>query len=226
MMTTSGTSLFGGLVSLVIVVAILALVAGVALSGSDLLNPNTSTANAEAINRATRSKSEQEAIDRKLQEARVEAELNRIRQETEARQRESEQALGLAVQRQQHELAQAELRNQVINSLLPTMAVTVMIAVLIISGGLTYYLIQSGRSRWGMAKAQSPTRVTNVDAWHDPAWRAQQINMARSNEVAQHWAELARQATSKPAPGGNGQHPPTSEPVKGTVGGTGQVVIQ
>jgi hypothetical protein len=214
MMTTSSTSLFGGLVGLVVVVAILALVAGAALSGSDLLNPNTSAANAEAINRATQSKLEQEALDRKLQEARVEAELNRIRQETVARQRESEQALELAIQRQQHELAQVERRDQVINSVLPMMAVAMMIAVLIVSSGLTYYLIQSGRSRWGMAKAQSPRRVTNVDTWHDPAWRAQQINRARANEVAQHWAESARQATSKPAPGGNGQPPPTTEATK------------
>ena len=45
MMTTSSTSLFGGLVGLMIVVTVLARVAGVALSGTDWLDPNTSTAN-------------------------------------------------------------------------------------------------------------------------------------------------------------------------------------
>ena len=249
MMTTSSTSLFGGLVGLVIVVAILALVAGAALSGSDLLNPNTSAANAEAITHATESKSEKEALDRRLLEAQVEAEEKRIRQETVARQRESdrafalavqlqkheldrihqeavaqqresEQALGLAAQRQQHELEQEERRNQVINSVLPAMAVSVIMAVLIISGGLTYYLVRSGRSRGGMAEAQLPTRTPNVDPWHDPAWRAEQINIARVNEVARRWAKLARQAASRSASGGHGGPPSTKESARDTTGGT------
>lgn len=225
-MMTSGTSLFGGLVGLVVVVAILALVAGAALSGSDLLNPKTSAAAAEAITQAMQSKSEKEALDRRLLEAQVEAEVDKMNQETaarqrqsllalafsaqrqqyeldrfhletEAKQRESEQALELAARRQQHELEQVERRNQVVNWVLPATAVSAMIAVLITSGGLTFYLIQSGRSRGGTAQARSSARATNVDAWHDPAWRAEQINLARVREVSQRWLELAQQATPK-----------------------------
>ena len=82
-----------------------------------------------------------------------------------------------------------------------------MIAVLIVSGGLMYFLALSGRSRLAIQAPQG-------GPWHDLAWRTEQIHNARSNEVVSRWLEMARQATGQRTPGGNGQHPTVNEPVR------------
>ena len=198
----SSSSVFGGLVGLMVLVAILALVAGGALSGSDLLNPKTSDAMARERLLAAQSKAEKDALEIKLQTARAEAELIKIRQETEARQRENEQAGEFAAQRHQYELAQAQRRDDIVASLLPKVIGAGALALLAICGGLTYYLIQAGNSRLVSAQA----KIVPVS----------QIRRACTNELAKRIATLPKQTDPRPTPSGNGKHPPQYEPAGAT----------
>jgi len=194
----SSSSVFGGMVGLMVLVAVLALVAGAALFGSDLLNPKTSDAIAQEKILAAQSKAEQEALARKLQADRAEAELAKIRQETEALQRASNQALEIAAQRHQYELAQAQRRDEVVLSLLPIVIGAGALALLAVCGGWAYYLVQAGNSRLVSAQAK--------------AVPVPQIRRACTNEMAERIATLTKQIDQKPTPSGNGRHPPEHEP--------------
>lgn len=248
MISTGGSSLFGGLVGLVVVVALLALVAGAALSGNDLLNPHTSEAIKQEKLLAAQSKAETEALERKLQSAQTEAELARIRQEIEARsqkeaadleayraQKEAEKdkaAFDLAnykaqeAIRLQAELArlQAEIRSrereleqnlalqhkratqdmELARDMQAMFSVAGGLAILIVSGGLTFSMVLYSLSRWGSGRTK--TRYTMV--WHDPIWRAKQVQGARTIEFIERQSALIWPVPRRSTVGGNGRFPP------------------
>ena len=134
---------------MIIVVVVLTLVAGLAVFGNDLLNPNTSAAKADAIRQVTQSKIDKGAI-----------EWAKAQQEAVVLQRQSDQALAFEAQRDTYELAQMEQRDQIVNSLLPpTIVAAILLATLVLSAALAYYLIQPGRSRWIAAQAQAPVKA-------------------------------------------------------------------
>ena len=191
---------------MIIVVVVLTLVAGLAVFGNDLLNPNTSAAKADAIRQVTQSKIDKEAIEwAKAQQAAV------------VLQRQSDQALAFEAQREPYRLAQMEQRDQIVNSLLPpTIVAAILLATLVLSAALAYYLIQPGRSRWIAAQAQAPVKAQaqalvavqapsqtqahagQTESWNDLDWRTEQIHKARAHEAAERWVELARQAAQDP----------------------------
>lgn len=217
MMPMGGTSLFGGLVGLVIVVAILALAAGGALSGSDLLNPKTSDAIWQEKTQAVQSKAAKDATDleayraqktaeiektnsdlasyKAIQAAKVQAEQEKIRQDVEARQRKLEQDLALARRAQE------------------ALMTGVKWAILVLSAGVAAFLGQLGYCRLMLARAQT----AQYDLWRNPAYREEARRQARQKEVGDREVALAWQsAAQKPTVGGNGKHPPKygPEPVK------------
>jgi len=192
---------------MIIVVVVLALVAGLAVFGNDLLNPNTSAAKADAIRQVTQSKIDKGAI-----------EWAKAQQEAVVLQRQSDQALAFEAQRDTYELAQMEQRDQIVNSLLPpTIVAAILLATLVLSAALAYYLIQPGRSRSIAAQAQAPVKVQaqalvavqapsqtqaqarQTESWNDLDWRTEQIHKARAHEAAERWVELARQTAQDPS---------------------------
>ncbi|HLF29016.1 MAG TPA: hypothetical protein VJG32_22035 [Anaerolineae bacterium] len=219
MMPITGSSLFSGLVGVVVIVAILALVAGAALSGNDLLNPNTSDAKAQEKNQATQSRSEKDEIDleayrtqkaveaekmnldlenyKAIQVAHTQAEQDKFRLEVEAQKQEFDQALVHQQEQAELDIAFARLARYI---LLGVGA----LAISVVSVGLTACLIRFSRSRW--APAQTPT--AHADIWSDPIWRAEQIRLARAQEVAQRQTALVREvAIQGSSSDGNGRYP-------------------
>lgn len=93
----------------------------------------------------------------------------------------SRQELALELERHQRELALIERRAQILNDLLPLAAGIVLLAGLIASGGLAYWLICLGRSR--LLTAQQVN-------WRDESQRAEVVRQAREAErqwrVASH----------------------------------------
>jgi len=204
---------------LFIVVIVLALVSGLAVFGSDLLNPDTSAAKADAIRQVTQSKTNKEAID--LADAQQKQAIDwanaqqkqaidwdKAQQEAAFQQRQSDQTLAFTAQRHQYELAQMEQRDQIVNSLLPpTLVAAILLATLVLSAALAYFLIQSGAARaqapvkvqvQALVAVQSPARIralaAQIESWNNLDWRTEQIHKARANEAAERWMELARQA--------------------------------
>jgi hypothetical protein len=207
------------MVGLVVIVALLALVAGGALSGSDLLNPKTSDAIALEKRLAAESKAAKDATDlqayqaqkaaeiekansdlanyQAIQAAKAQAELDRIRSEAEAYQRKLEQDLMLARLTTYTLLAGGTLTS------------------LVLGIGATIFLRQLGRSRLILARAQA----AQSDPWRNTTFRAEAKRQARANELAvlesaAVWQAIARRS----AAGGNGKKPPEPECVKAMPG--------
>ena len=198
-----------GLIGIVLVVVLIGIIAGLAISGSDLLNYNTNAAAARAQDQKTQEQSQRAAVDlqyyKAIQAARTESEKEILRLELEARQHELEQNLALQRERAEQDLELARLTRYVVLAVGP-------LATLIVCIGLTAFLIQYGRSLLVLAQNEA----ARAALWHAPAWRAEQIRLAREREGAERETALAQQTARRPATGGNGRHPPKSEPVKGT----------
>jgi hypothetical protein len=196
----------GSFFAIIIVVIVLALVAGLAVFGNDRLNPNTSAANADALRQVTQSKTDNQAIawDKAQQQGAIE--WDKAQQEAASQQRQSDQALEFTAQRNQYELAQMEQRDRIVNSLLPpTLVAAILLATLVLSVALAYYLIQPGRSGWIAAPAPlvavqslTQTQAAQTESWNDPNWRTERIREARAHEATERWVELVRQATQAP----------------------------
>jgi len=158
------------------------------------MRSHTSAANADAIRQVTQSKTDKEAI-----------EWDKAQQAAAFQQRQSDQTLEFTAQRNQYELAQMEQRDQIVNSLLPpTLVAAILLATLVLSAALAYYLIQPGRSGWVAAQAQAPalvavqspaqTQAAQTELWNDLNWRTERIREARAHEATERWVELARLA--------------------------------
>jgi uncharacterized protein (UPF0333 family) len=200
----------GSFFGIIIVVVVLALVAGLAVFGNDRVNPNTSAANADAIRQVTQTKTDKEAIAWNNAQQQGALEWDKAQQEAAFQQRQSDQTLAFTAQRNQYELAQMQQRDQIVNSLLPpTLVAAILLATLFLSAAIAYYLIQPGRSEWiaqtqAQAKAQaqalvavqSPaqTQAAQIESWNDLNWRTERIREARAHEATERWVELARLA--------------------------------
>jgi len=202
-----------GLIGIVLVVALIGTVAGLALAGTDLLNSNTSAAAARAQDQETWAQTQKAAIDLKLQQAKSEAEIEKITSDLEtyeaiqAAQAQAEKdKIGLEVVARQRELDQNLAFTRLTRFAILAVAT---LATLIVSAGLATFLVQWGRSQWVLAQAKAAQAV----AWHVPAWRAEQVRHARARERAERKAALGQQAVSKSATGGNGKHPPKGRPL-------------
>ena len=190
-MVSNNTPL-AGLLGIVVVIAIIGAISGLALSETDLLNFNTSAA--EARIRELEARSEREALQRKLDQ-------------DLAHQREQ------AKQNLVHQREQAT-QNLWLARLTRYVALIVgALATLIVSVGLTVFLIQYGRSRLVLAQAEATH--TQAAPWHVSTWRAEQIRRAREREVAEREAALGQQTTRKPGSGGNGRHRPKDKLIEG-----------
>ena len=89
--------------------------------------------------------------------------------------------------------------------------VVMLVATLVLSAALAYFLIRSGAAR-----AQAPVKVqdqawvavqssarmralaTQAESWNNPDWRTEQIHQARANEATERRVELGRQAVQAP----------------------------
>jgi len=161
---------------------------------------------ADAIRQVTQSKADNEAIAWNKAQQQVAIEWDKAQQEAAFQQRQSDQTLAFTAQRNQYELAQMEKRDQIVNSLLPpTLVAAILLATLVLSAALAYYLIQPGRSGWIAAQAQAPVTAqaqalvavqspAQTELWNDLNWRTERIREARAHEATERWVELARLA--------------------------------
>ena len=171
------------IVSFTIVMLITGVVVGLVVGGPVWANPSIQpdTASAQAL-----------SLDRTLEtayhwqewQAGLEASIEKNKQE-----------LAAAQERHDREVALIELRAQLVNSLLQIVTAAVLLAVLIASSGLAYYLACLGRSRLLAAQAQAAAQVN----WKDELQRADAVRLAR--EAEQVW-----RAAQQPAGNGNGHH--------------------
>jgi hypothetical protein len=130
----------GSFFAVFIVVVVLALVAGVAVFGNDLINPDTSAAKADAIRQVTQSNTDKGAIEWAKAQQQAAIEWDKAQQAAAFQQRQSDQTLEFTAQRNQYELAQMEQRDQIVNSLLPpTLVAAILLATLVLSAALAYY---------------------------------------------------------------------------------------
>jgi len=196
---------------LFIVVVVLALVAGLAVFGNDLLNPGTSAAKADAIRQVTQSKANKEAIGWAQAQQKEAIEWDKAQQAAAFQQRQSDQTLELEAQRNQYELAQMGQRDQIVNSWSPAVLAVTLVATLVLSAALAYFLIRSGAARaqapvrvqvQALVAVQAPARTralaAQTESWNDLDWRTEQIHKARASEATERWVELARQAAQAP----------------------------
>lgn len=166
-----------GLVSVLLVLLVAGLITGLAISGADVLNPNSSAAEAqiaaeEARMRLVQQRAEQAAYEEKL------------RIEVDARQRELEQNLRLA-----------ELTRYVVLG-------TGGLSLLIVSTGIATLMVFYGRSRLAYPNTPPASAAGN---WQDLDWRAEQIRLAREQEHRLRHNGSKPQTTTKTGAGGNGQ---------------------
>ena len=124
---------------------------------------------------------EQAGSDRYLDQARR-IEMEYLRQQREAEletlRAKYQQELALAEERSRREMELAERRAQVVNSMLPIIAAVGLLAGLIASGGLAYYLVCTGRSLALAAQAPAASQVN----WRNESQRAQAVRLAREAE--------------------------------------------
>lgn len=183
---TMSNSLFSGLASVILVIALLGIAVGVAVSNTDLLNFNRSAAEVEILKQTAQVQAQRDAIDmdnyQRIKAAKTEAELARLELEQEALRKERAYALTARQRLDQVWLIVGPL------------------AVLILVFALTLFLMQYGRSQLLMAQARS-TQVKMIQA-------------ARVNELTWRAANIAS-AGKVPAQDGNGHHPVKEPPWRG-----------
>jgi len=159
-----------------VVLLVAGVVVGLAVGNLPVADPMTGSAHAAPLN-------EQSDLDQSFDRLRKYIELSAL----EAKYKQ-EQAL--AVERQHYELEQMGARNQLTGILLQAVAATVSLGVVIISGGMAYYLVCAGNSKLRAV----PVTPGN---WQDASERAELVKQAREAE------RLWRQA-SQPVANGNG----------------------
>lgn len=180
---TVNTSVTSAVVALVLVSIVVGAVLGLALGESDLLNPYTHKAQAEAMEETNKFQSQKAAIDLEFyqEQLRQEAEFHRQQQEQELAHQRELQALALKW---------FEIRQSVLLG-------AIAVALLLAGGGLAFYLTSLGY------------RVLRQrhDPWQSAEWRESVRTLARSNEMLLRHLQLAGFQTASPVViGGNGHH--------------------
>lgn len=170
-------SITGALVSLVVVMVVIGLVAGLAFSDSDLLNPYRNWAEAERIRQEAAIQAQREAID------------------LQTYQREQELRLQALEQQQADERAYRQAWQETKLSLLriagTMVVITVGLAMLILAIALAFRIIAYARHVWIQSSAQVQ------------ATREQMCRLARENERLTRRLNLLEQEIAL-TEGGNG----------------------
>ncbi len=155
---------FNGLAKVILVLLAVGILVGLALSGSDLANFITNTAEAETIVQQNKVQAQKDTID-----------IDTYRQSAEQRlkfqQKQAEQDLQFEAQKAAQESEIARLASYFWTG-------TGVFIVLCMGIGIVVFSIQIGRSRLILAKAA----VQGIDVWRDSNWRSVQIQIARRRE--------------------------------------------
>jgi len=177
---------FKGILGIVTVLGLMGVVMGLALSGSDSLNFSVAEAAARASDQETQVLTQRAEIDlsyyRAIQEARTQAEIERMRIEREAQQRELEYALARQRAQADQDLALAAITRY-------TMLAVGAIAALAMSAGLAVFFIEFGRSQLLFAQAQA----AQAELWRNPIWRSELLRQV-SPDQAKHEARSTWQS--------------------------------
>jgi len=172
-------SVTGALVLLVITTLVIGLVAGLAISNSDLVNPYRNQAEAERIRQEAALQAQREAIDLQTYQREQELRLQALEQ-----QQADERA---------YRQSQQEIRLFLLRMAGTTIVVTVDLALLILSIAAAFRIIAQARRVW----VQSSAEVQEL--------RAQMRNLARENERLTRQLNALQQETAL-TEGGNGRH--------------------
>ena len=180
----------GAVVALVLLALVAGLVVGVSVSETDLLNPATSRAEANRIERDTEYEAQIHAIDLEYYRA------ERATQAAAVEQAYQQDALYDGEQRAQ-DLENAQRRDDAELSLLPVqrigLTVAGSLALLAVAGGLTYYLVSLGKT----------TRRRGQDPWQSSEYRQAVRRVAQANERL--WRDYQRMVCELGLGSGNGR---------------------
>jgi hypothetical protein len=170
------------------------LIMGVLGSGSDLLNPKSSSARQAASNEATRHQNELNQLEEQQRAAELDVELERQRGK-----------LANDLELQEYE-AKLRAKFAVVRELILTIALVAIVSVL--GAGMTMVVVRLGQ-QWLQTRQQ--IRAQPADEWESPTLR----RLAREIGHIQSWLESSHVPTELPsqptAAGENGrQRKPTS----------------
>jgi len=180
---TVSSSITNAVVVLVIVIVVIGLLLGVAVSGSDWVNPKTAEAKWEQINEQTR---HQQALN-ELEESRLE---QQIAFEIERQRARQEAELKLIQRGTDVKLKAMEIREQAL-----TGAGVVAVAILSVGVAAMLGLLGYRWSGMGQPGSRSATALSE-DNWKSKAYRDARIEIARANEVHDRTV-VARAATAQ-----------------------------
>jgi len=168
------SSPFAGLVGVVVVLVVIGSVLGLAISGTDLPNFITRPAEVERIRSETQIEADKGKIDvqnyGKIEEARTQAEVQRIQAEAENYRLQLDQDREIQRQRSEMELELARIASMVFYFALAGTIVAVGIA-----GAITV-------TRIGKKFPTVETKAALTDRWNDRQWRQRQIRRAKQTE--------------------------------------------
>lgn len=176
---------YAGLVGIIVVLLVAGLVIGLAISNTDLVNPNSRAVESRARDLEIQAAAQKAEIDLTYYRAVRTADQEKLQLDINAKQRELEQNLRLA-----------ELSHYVLLG-------AGGLSLLIVSTGITVFLILCGRNR--ITRPNTLT-VCSEGTWRDPNWRAEQIRLAREREHKIHQIDLAQEMTANVSTGGNGHN--------------------
>lgn len=184
-MFSNNNSPFAGLVPVILVLVLIGALAALALSGSDLTNFMTNRVKAQALAQQNAISEQKASIDLKnyqaLQDSQAQAQINKTVADSAAYQQsliiQTQHQQQLATQNLQLAALKAAQEMQTTHLIKIILSIAGALAVLLIGMGLTFYLIQLGRSHL-MAEKMAKKN----DPWHDLSWRKQQIEISRRQE--------------------------------------------
>lgn len=158
-----------GLGSVLLIVAVLAFIGGLALSNTDVLNPNTSQSTARSMDAETEYNREKAQIDLRTYQS--------VQESWAAAQHA--QILGA----QAEELAHAKQNREMIGLLQMVLILGGGCALVVLSTAGGYFLVEAGLSR--RAARRRDQLDARDDLWRDPVWRREQVRLARAAEMAE-----------------------------------------
>lgn len=188
MYNNSNTSLFSGLVAVVVVLVVIGVVVGLSLSGTDLVNFITNPTKAQILKNKSDLELEKAAFN-----------FDQYQQREEA-QTESEVAIAKAQ-------TEAEIRLKFVWVEITRLAGYAIVFAITVAIMVGIYLF-AVRIKAHISQAEVKTQNLPNDPWQDPTVRAMQIDLARKRERASRTANLIYQSPlPKPSnrfPKGNG----------------------
>ena len=180
-----------GLPGTLVVIALLGSMATLGVSNTDLANFITNSAEARALDQKTQAEAQKTSIEleayRQVENAKAQAEQNRILLEFEMQKKHAELALEQSKAQYQIELeqqryqAEQQLRWERITRY--TFLIIGVLVTLVLCYGMVYRFLKSEqRQSIGYSGLQINSSVMN-HRWHtDPAWKQDQIALARNRE--------------------------------------------